>query len=120
MAARDIETIAADVLDCALSWEPGARLLGNVTALEIGMLARYVAERAPLQPGHPETAGLRARVGALADLWGKSLERLRGIRDKADSVNDSFGCATAAAQVDVLFHCAAQLKAALASGGGEE
>lgn len=32
--------IASAVLECALAWEPGARLLGNVTAREIAELAR--------------------------------------------------------------------------------
>jgi hypothetical protein len=36
---RTREEIAVDVLECALSWEPGARLLGNVTASEVVALA---------------------------------------------------------------------------------
>jgi hypothetical protein len=36
---RTMEQIAVDALKCAISWEPGARLLGNVTAQEVARLA---------------------------------------------------------------------------------
>ena len=36
---RTREEIAVDVLECALSWEPGARLVGNVTAAELVALS---------------------------------------------------------------------------------
>lgn len=35
---RNAEVIAADVLKCVLSWEPGVRVLGNVTGLEVARL----------------------------------------------------------------------------------
>jgi len=43
MADRTIIEIANDVLTCALSWAPNARLMGNVRADEIVRLARYLA-----------------------------------------------------------------------------
>lgn len=36
---RTREEIAVDVLQCAMSWEPGARLVGNVTAAEMVTLS---------------------------------------------------------------------------------
>lgn len=36
----DTRTIARDLLACALAWEPGVRLLGNVTAEDIAALCR--------------------------------------------------------------------------------
>jgi hypothetical protein len=36
---KSVETIANEVLRCALSWERDARLLGDVTAEEIAILA---------------------------------------------------------------------------------
>lgn len=39
---RDLEAIAVDVHQCATSWEPGARLIGNVRADEIAHLAAEV------------------------------------------------------------------------------
>lgn len=36
----DTRTIARDLLACATSWEPGVRLLGNVTAREVATLCR--------------------------------------------------------------------------------
>lgn len=37
--ARRVDAIAEDILHCALTHEPGSRLLGNVTASEIVRLA---------------------------------------------------------------------------------
>lgn len=37
--ARDPLVVARELLQCALSWEPGVRLLGNVTARDIAALA---------------------------------------------------------------------------------
>lgn len=36
---RPLGEIASEVLRCAMAWEPDARLIGNVTALEIARLA---------------------------------------------------------------------------------
>ena len=36
---RDLEKIAVDALKCAISWEPDACLIGNVTARETAYLA---------------------------------------------------------------------------------
>lgn len=36
---RNLEAIALEVLACALSWEPEARLIGNVPSEEIAALA---------------------------------------------------------------------------------
>jgi hypothetical protein len=36
---RDPETIACDVLACALAHDPDVRLIGNVTAAEVAALA---------------------------------------------------------------------------------
>ena len=39
MGERSREQVATELLRCAVAWEPGARVLGNVTAHE---LAAYV------------------------------------------------------------------------------
>lgn len=44
---RDIETIAREVLACAQSWMPEARLVGNVRADEVARLARAVLPAEP-------------------------------------------------------------------------
>lgn len=36
---RSIEQISVDVLKCAVGWEPEAKLIGNVSALEVARLA---------------------------------------------------------------------------------
>lgn len=36
---KDPEAIARDVLACALAWEPEVRIIGNVTAVEVALLA---------------------------------------------------------------------------------
>ena len=41
-AVRDRAAIAADVLACALGWEPNVRLIGNVQAAEVARLAASV------------------------------------------------------------------------------
>lgn len=46
-----IQRIAAAVHECAVSWEPGARLIGDVTAAEIRELAIAAAQAvAPPEP----------------------------------------------------------------------
>ena len=46
-----IQRIAAAVHECAVSWEPGARLIGDVTAAEIRELAIAASESvAPPEP----------------------------------------------------------------------
>ena len=46
-----IQRIAAAVHECAASWEPGARLVGNVTAAEIRELAIAASQAvAPPEP----------------------------------------------------------------------
>jgi len=37
---RDLITIAEDVLECAQAWESDVRLMGNVKAEEIALLAQ--------------------------------------------------------------------------------
>jgi hypothetical protein len=39
---RSIRQIADDVLRCATSWEPSARLIGNVSAKELAALSLWV------------------------------------------------------------------------------
>jgi hypothetical protein len=46
-ATRTVETIAVDVLRCALAWEPNACLMGNVTASEIATLAAWTIDTCP-------------------------------------------------------------------------
>ncbi len=41
MTERSLEEISVDVLKCALSWEPKAKILGNVSAEEIVRLAYH-------------------------------------------------------------------------------
>lgn len=36
---RDIKQISVDVLQCAIGWDPQAKLIGNVSALELARLA---------------------------------------------------------------------------------
>lgn len=40
---RPLEEVHAELQRCAATWQPGARLLGNVTALEIEMLTNELA-----------------------------------------------------------------------------
>lgn len=47
MPARLLAAIAEDTLRCALSWEPDARLIGNVTAREIVKLAAQAVATCP-------------------------------------------------------------------------
>ena len=41
------QAVALDVLKCALSHEPGVRLIGNVTAAEVAALAAGVVTTCP-------------------------------------------------------------------------
>lgn len=41
------QAVALDVLQCALSHEPGVRLIGNVTAAEVAALAADVVTSCP-------------------------------------------------------------------------
>lgn len=43
MSTRSIQDIARALFDCAMMWEPDVRLLGNLTARELGELAAHVA-----------------------------------------------------------------------------
>lgn len=47
MKDRGIEQIAVDVIQCALGWEPDVRLIGNVKASEIALLASMVIDTCP-------------------------------------------------------------------------
>jgi len=47
---RDLKILAAETLACAMCWEPQVRIVGNVTALEMARLARFVLDHCPL-PG---------------------------------------------------------------------
>ena len=49
MAERDLQTIAADVLRCATSWEPQMYIVDNVTATELARLAGFVLGQCPLR-----------------------------------------------------------------------
>jgi hypothetical protein len=46
-AVADLTRIAVDVLHCALSWEPGVRLIGDVTAAEVATLAAHTITQCP-------------------------------------------------------------------------
>lgn len=98
---EEVRAAAADLRDCADAWEPGARLLGNVTARSISEvctatlagldaqrdLARYkkaVAERLhwdarSLITASPEAEALQAQRD-LAELWPLLLEWRHGAR----------------------------------------
>ena len=72
-----IQRIAAAVRACAVSWEPGARLVGNVTADEIRELAIAASQAvAPVEPvvwveGAPKD-GCDAQVGPLMlSVWSR-------------------------------------------------
>lgn len=67
MTPEDAKLIAVDVYNCALSWEPNARLLGNVTALQIGALCRHVIEAAA-RPDRAEVERMVADLKA-ACVW---------------------------------------------------
>jgi hypothetical protein len=45
--ARRVDAIAEDLLRCALTHEPGSRLLGNITASEIVRLAAGFMTQCP-------------------------------------------------------------------------
>lgn len=44
---RNRDAIAADVLECALGWEPDVRLIGNVQAAEVAYLAASMLTACP-------------------------------------------------------------------------
>lgn len=43
--SEKLRAIALQLLDCSLSWDPGARLLGNITSRELAQLALWVVDR---------------------------------------------------------------------------
>lgn len=47
MKNRGLEEIAADVLRCALSWDPNVRLIGNVSAYELMRLVASTITACP-------------------------------------------------------------------------
>jgi hypothetical protein len=61
------EAIAADVLQCVLSWEREARIIGNVTAEEIAVLIHDVFTSCPKapSPGSTRLPGVQSHVGAV-------------------------------------------------------
>lgn len=62
--ARPIHAIAQDVLACAMAWEAGARLIGNVRADEIAILARYaIAASLDCRPATPTEGCSACTVG---------------------------------------------------------
>jgi hypothetical protein len=62
VAVKSKEEIAAEIIECCLMWEPAARVLGNVTTMELAALARLAVDRrdhgrhAP-QQARPRRAG---------------------------------------------------------------
>lgn len=63
----DLERIAANVYACAVSWEPEARLIGNVRAGDIAKLALHAVD--PLR----ELDRLRAENRRLVELCKETL-----------------------------------------------
>lgn len=45
--SQSVETIAVDVLRCAMAWEPDAKLIGNVTARDVARLAVSAIDTCP-------------------------------------------------------------------------
>jgi hypothetical protein len=60
---RRIDDVARDLLECASNWEPGARLLGNITAHDIKRLAQV-------------TPGALAKIEARLDRHEKALRKI--------------------------------------------
>lgn len=53
MSVKNVEQIAGELLKCALSWDPDACILGNVTAREIAKLAASQITSCPLCGAEP-------------------------------------------------------------------
>lgn len=66
--SRSVEEIADDLLAAALSWEPHARVIGNVTALEV---TRLVAPLATSCPACCATPGMNDECRACLQVSGK-------------------------------------------------
>lgn len=62
-ARRTIREVAEDMLKCAVSHEPGSRLIGNVMASEIALLASAALTTCP-------SCGAEAWVNIDCDLCG--------------------------------------------------
>jgi hypothetical protein len=60
---RPVADVARDLLECASNWEPGARLLGNITAHDIKRLAQV-------------TPGALAKIEARLDRHEKALRKI--------------------------------------------
>jgi hypothetical protein len=68
VSRRSREEIAHDVLECALAWEPSARLLGDATAVEVARLAASIITSCPRCGSEPWVnidCGLCILVGML-------------------------------------------------------
>lgn len=68
--ARALESVAVDVLRCALAWQPDARLVGDVTALDVARLAASAITACPKCGSEPWVnidCNLCRVVGALED-----------------------------------------------------
>jgi hypothetical protein len=50
-----IKDIAEETLKCALSWEPGACLIGNVTAQQVSWLCYYALSKCFYDPDNKVT-----------------------------------------------------------------
>ena len=64
-AARTIQEIAAELFVCAEGWVPGARLIGNVTAEEIAVVADYARRKAESELERETRAGLASTLDEL-------------------------------------------------------
>lgn len=50
---RPLETIAVELLQSSISWEPDARLVGNVTAMELALVAAFIITSCPVCGAEP-------------------------------------------------------------------
>lgn len=79
-----IQRIAAAVHECAVSWEPGARLIGNVTADEIRELAEAASQMAG-EPDEPASQAV-APVEPVAVVWNEDPEYTPTVQAKTGSL----------------------------------
>lgn len=70
------EAIAVDVLKCAVSHEPGVRLIGNVTAEQVACLAAHAIDTCP-------KCGATAWVNIDCDLCGVCMHLMHEKKEPA-------------------------------------
>ncbi len=73
-AQLSLESVAVDVLRCAMAWQPDAKLIGNVTARDVARLAAATVTSCPKCGAEPWVnidCNLCRACGSLEDESGK-------------------------------------------------